>query len=497
MEILRQIPWGEILLYLHTIAVVVCAVRVLYKQRNIGSTLAWLILLFVVPFVGVLLYLLIGEPRLGTARSKRTAEMNRFYAEVSERYLADVHLAIRDDVSPHYRGISHVSAGVTGLYATKHNHLSLLHTTDSILEAMLYDVTHAQETCVLAFYIIDPQGRIETLLEAVEAASVRGVGCIVMADAVGSEGFFKSGWPARLQAAGVKVQKALPVGIWRTLFTRTDLRNHRKILIVDKKVGYTGSFNLVDPRYFKQNAGVGEWVDVMMRCTGPLVLEMAAVFYADIAVEGERNLSEVQKYLTGFVEQVPQMLPDKIGGGNVVAQVIPSAPNQSERVIYDTIICAIHAAERRLLITTPYFVPDEPLLQALTTAARRGVEVTLILPAKVDSLMVRYASRAYYPLLLEAGVNIALYEGGLLHAKTLTVDEDYALFGTVNMDMRSFFLNLEISLAIYDRDMTAAIAARQLAYLADSRMVNAKAWQQRSKWWILVENTVRLMSPLL
>lgn len=497
METFRQIPWGEILLYLHMLAVAVCTVRVLYKQRNIGSALAWLILLFVFPFVGVGLYLLIGEPRLGMTRSKRTAEMNRFYSEVSERYLADVHLAIRDDVSPHYRGISHISANVTGLYATKHNDMALLHTTDSILDAMLFDITHAAETCVLAFYIIDPQGRIETLLEAVEAASVRGVNCMVMADAVGSESFFKSTWPARLQAAGIKVQKALPVGIWRTLFTRTDLRNHRKILIIDKKVGYTGSFNLVDPQYFKQDAGVGEWVDVMMRCTGPLVLEMAAVFYADIAVEDNRNLNEVQKYLTGFAEQIPELLPEKISTGDVVAQVIPSAPNQSERVIYDTIICAIHAAERRLLITTPYFVPDEPLLQALTTAARRGVEVTLVLPAKVDSMMVRYASRAYYPLLLEAGVNIALYEGGLLHAKTLTVDEDYALFGTVNMDMRSFFLNLEISLAIYDREMTAEIAARQLAYLADSRMVNAKAWQQRAKWWMLVENTVRLMSPLL
>ena len=150
-----------------------------------------------------------------------------------------------------------------------------------------------------------------------------------------------------------------------------------------------------------------------------------------------------------------------------------------------------------MLITTPYFVPDETLLMALTTAARRGVDVTLILPAKVDSLLVRYASRAYYRLLLDAGVKIALYEGGLLHAKTLTVDEDYALFGTVNMDMRSFFLNLEISLAIYDRDLTAAIAAHQLAYLHDSHYISISAWQARARWWPLVENTVRLFSPLL
>lgn len=492
-----QITWGEIVLYLHGLAVLGCALRVLYKQRNIGNTFAWLILFFVVPFIGVALYLLLGEPRLGTARAKRTAEMNRFYTEVSERYLADVHLEIRDDLSPHYRGISQLSSSVTGLYATNSNAMSLLYTTESILDSMLDDIRTASHSCVLVFYIIDPQGRIETLLEALEEAAQRGVDCMVLADAVGSKAFFRSYWPRRLRAAKVKVESALPVGLWRSLFTRTDLRNHRKILIVDKKIGYTGSFNLVDPRYFKQNAGVGEWVDVMMRCSGPLVLEMAAVFYADVAVEDDRNLAEVQQYLKGFAEQIPALMPGKRMAGNIVAQVIPSAPNQAERVIYDTIISAIHAAERRLMITTPYFIPDEPLLLALTTAARRGVEVTLILPAKVDSLMVRYASRAYYPMLLEAGVNIALYEGGLLHAKTLTVDDDYALFGTVNMDMRSFFLNLEISLAIYDRAMTAEIAGRQYAYLADSRRIDAGVWRLRPRWWGLVENTVRLMSPLL
>ncbi len=491
------VSWTEILLYLHSAAVLVCALRVLYQQRNIGNALAWLIVLFVFPFLGVVLYLLVGEPRLGSARAKRSAEMNRFYAEVSERYLPERHLVVQDDLPAHYRGISRVASATTGLDATSGNAMTLLDSTDAILGHMLDDIRQAQQSCVLAFYIIDPQGRIQTLLEAVLAARQRGVECVILADAVGSQAFFNSHWPQRLRDAGVTVEAALPVGLWRTLFTRSDLRNHRKILIIDKRIGYTGSFNLVDPQYFKQDAGVGEWVDVMMRCTGPLVLEMAAVFYADVAVENDHSLSAVQSYLSGFAEQIPAILSPQDGGGQILAQVIPSAPDQSQRVIYDTIICAIHAAKRRLLITTPYFVPDEPLLLALTTAARRGVDVTLILPAKVDSLLVRYASRAYYRLLLDAGVKIALYRGGLLHAKTLTVDEDYALFGTVNMDMRSFFLNLEISLAIYDHDMTRQIAERQLGYLKQSDCISIRAWQQRARWWGLVENTVRLVSPLL
>ncbi len=191
------------------------------------------------------------------------------------------------------------------------------------------------------------------------------------------------------------------------------------------------------------------------------------------------------------------MLPEKMRAGNIVAQVIPSAPDQVNRVIYETILSAVYSATRKIMITTPYFVPDEPLLTALTTAAKRGVEVTLILPAKVNSLMVRYASQAYYPMLLKAGVKIALFGGGLLHAKTMVIDDGYTLFGTVNMDMRSFFLNLEISLAIYDKSITCQVSDLQKQYLADSSYITVKGWQQRSKWWGLVENTVRLMSPLL
>lgn len=423
--------------------------------------------------------------------------MNRFYSDFTERYLADVHLDITDNIRPRYRGIAKVAADSTGMGATRSNAMTLLSTTDDILDAMLADIESAQQSCLLAFYIIDPQGRIEDLLEAVLAAANRGVDCAILADAVGSLGFFSSRWPARLRDAGIEVHAALPVGPLRTLFTRSDLRNHRKLLIVDTKIGYTGSYNLVDPRFFKQSSGVGEWVDVMMRCSGPLVLEMAAVFYADVAVENDKNLAGVQQYLGGYTEIIPALLPEKMQAGNVVAQVIPSAPDQSDRVIYETIISAIYAATRKIVITSPYFVPDDPLLMALTTAAKRGVEVTLILPAKVDSLMVRYASRAYYPMLLSAGVKIALFNDGLLHAKTMTIDDGYTLFGTVNMDMRSFFLNLEISLAIYDKGVTKEVSDLQQRYLAGSRYVSVKRWQQRAKWWGLVENTVRLMSPLL
>ena len=396
-----------------------------------------------------------------------------------------------------YQGIANVAASVTGLAASNNNAMQLLTQTDEILEAMLADIQSARQTCALAFYIIEPQGRIQTLLAAVRDAAQRGVECTILADAVGSNAFFGSEWEDNLKAAGVRIVPALPVGVLKTFFSRSDLRNHRKILIVDNLVAYTGSFNLIDPHHFKQSAGVGEWVDLMMRCRGTVVLEMAAVFYADVAVEADEHLAEVRQEIEKLDDKIPELLALKRQSGNAVAQVIPSAPDQSDPVIYETIVCAIHAAKTRVTITTPYFVPDELLLTALTTAAKRGVDVVLILPEKVDSFLVRWASRAYYPKLLTAGVKIALFHGGLLHAKTLVVDGDYALFGTVNMDMRSFFLNLEISLAIYDAPVVREISRAQKAYLRDSRYISVKRWQKRERIWGLVENTVRLFSPLL
>ena len=491
------ISWGQVFLFLHIAAVAVCVVRVLYRQRNTGAAFAWLIILFVFPLFGVAAYLLVGEPRLGMARAKRVEQMNVFYRKFAERHFHDEDLDTRNKMRRRYQGIANVAASVTGLAASNNNAMRLLTQTDEIVDAMLADIQAAHQTCALAFYIIEPQGRIQTLLAAVRDAAKRGVECTILADAVGSSAFFGSEWEGSLKDAGVRIVPALPVGVLKTFFSRSDLRNHRKILIVDNLIAYTGSFNLVDPRYFKQGAGVGEWVDVMMRCRGTVVLEMAAVFYADVAVETDEHLVEVQHEIEQLDGKIPELLALKRQSGDAVAQVIPSAPDQSDPVIYETIVCAIHAAKTRVTITTPYFVPDELLLTALTTAAKRGVEVVLILPEKVDSFLVRWASRAYYPKLLAAGVKIALFHGGLLHAKTLVVDEDYALFGTVNMDMRSFFLNLEISLAIYDAEIARDIAKVQQGYLRDSRYISVSRWQRREKIWGLVENTVRLFSPLL
>lgn len=498
-DILMAWDLSGLAILMYGILVIGCVVRVLYRQKSTGVTFAWLIILFVFPLVGVVLYFMFGESRLGFDRQKRSRQVQMLYQEFGKTHLAKymVHLQPKNQA---YQDIEQLAMSESSFGATAGNDMTLLTTTDDIIHHMIADIDNAQHLCLLSFYIIEPDGKIARLLEALMRASARGVDCLILADAVGSRQFFKSVWVARLKNAGVVVHQSLPVGFIRTFFTRMDLRNHRKLLIIDKQIGYTGSFNLIDPKYFKADSGVGEWVDVMMRCTGSVVLEMVAVLYADVAVENDDNLHIVKERLLSLMQNdthLPDVIMTAQHVGDITAQVVPSGPDQSENAIYRTIIHALHIAKERITITTPYFVPDEPLLLAMTSAAKRGVNVTLIVPKDVDSRLVKYTSRAYFPMLMKNGVHIAQFYGGLLHAKTLVIDDCLCLFGTVNMDMRSFFLNLEITLAIYDKDMTAQIIAQQNAYLKQSETVCITSWQERSSWWGLVENTARLFSPLL
>ena len=267
---------------------------------------------------------------------------------------------------------------------------------------------------------------------------------------------------------------------------RRDLRNHRKIVIIDDQVAYIGSQNLVDPRYFKQSSGVGEWVDAVMRITGPTAVALDAVFSFDWSVETE-NACEIPNMHAGF------------SGLDVgaIAQVVPSGPDLCPQAIYQLLLTGIYAAREKLTITTPYFVPDESILTALLSAAQRGVEVTLIVPARNDSLLVRYASVAYFDDLMSAGVKIALFKAGLLHTKSLTIDDSICIFGSVNLDMRSLWLNFEISLFVYDPVVTGHVKDLQETYLTQSYLLDPNIWRQRSSWHRFAENALRLVSPLL
>ena len=483
--------WTELLVLFHFCLSVTIALRVIYSRRTSSAALAWLTALFAFPILGVITYLLIGEPKLGRERAKRHAELLAFHDAFADRFLPP---PCEPASETRFRQIARLIQGEARYVPTGGNQTRLLADTDAILRAFTADIHAAQHCCLLAFYIVEGSGRVEAVLEALMQAAGRGVRCQLLADALGSSSFWRSPWPQRLRGAGVEVTEALPVGVLKSLWVRSDLRNHRKILVVDYRIAYTGSYNLVDPRLFKQNAGVGEWVDAVMRCEGPVAQELAAMFYGDWAVENDHNLTATLERLNGYVDEMPPRAP---ASGGSQLQVVPSQPGGDTALVYDVLCNALNVAQERVIISTPYFVPDEALLNTLIITARRGVEVVLILPRRVDSRLVRYASRAYYQPLLDAGVRLKMYDGGLLHTKAVVIDGRFALFGTVNMDMRSFYLNLELSLAVYTPETVAAIGALLDGYLKDSEAVSLKKWQQRRRVQRFIERCVRLVSPLL
>ncbi len=290
---------------------------------------------------------------------------------------------------------------------------------------------------------------------ALERAAARGVSCRILVDAVGSRDFLEGPDRKRLEHAGVRVMGALPVGVFRMFVARADLRQHRKTVVIDGRTGYTGSQNMVDPRDFKATAGVGQWVDAMVRVRGPVVDAMEIMFLMDWEMDCGEDCSTLLEAIAA--DPAPPV-------GHATVQVIPSGPGATAGAFAKVLVAAIFAAEREVVLTTPYFVPDQLLKSSLEAAARRGVRVRLTVPKRTDSHLVNGACRALMSDLRQAGVEVHLFDDGLLHTKAVTIDREFSFFGTANLDMRSFWLNFELMLAIYHDGATMRVLAMQEAY---------------------------------
>jgi cardiolipin synthase len=340
----------------------------------------------------------------------------------------------------------------------------------------------------MEFYIWNEGGTADEVLEAVIRAAQRGVSCRLLVDAFGAQPWWKGKQPRQLRDAGVEVRAALPVGLLRTFVGRPDLRLHRKIVVVDGEVAWTGSMNLVDPRLFKQGANVGQWVDAMVRVEGAVVAPLAATLIGDWTLETGEPIHDL-------IEQAGLHLVKSQGPADM--QVIPSGPGETGDGLLQMLLALINAAREELVITTPYLVPDDSIIFALRGAAGRGVKVSLIVPQKVDSFLTRYASRSYYDELLDVGVEIHLYRDGLLHTKSITADGTMSMFGTVNLDMRSLWLDYEVALFVYEPEFTKELRALQQTYINRSDRLDPTVWVSRSFGQRFLENALRLASPLL
>ncbi len=471
----------------HWAIVLGLGLRIILKRRPTGVSLAWLLVVVTVPFVGAVLYLLVGELWLPRRRIGRYTAFKEAISDQIEQI--DEAWDIKgDQLSTLARSLNAQANNPLKISAIGGNAIELFDTSTRCMCAIVDEIDQAQISVSMLFYIWESGGDVDDVERALIRAAGRGVVCRVMVDSAGSKRFLRGKSVRELRQAGVEVVDTLPAGILRALFARIDIRNHRKIITIDHRIAYTGSMNMVDPRLFHLKKGVGQWVDVMARVEGPAARVLDMTLRLDWAVESTDD--------PRAVGAMGLDLPIE-SAGDVPLQVVPSGPDQGPQIIHDMLLTLIYTAQDRLIITTPYFIPSEAMLAALTAASKRGVRITLVVPAKIDSVLVRHASKSYYEDLLDAGVEIRAYTGGLLHAKTVTADNEVAMLGTVNMDKRSFWINFEVSLFAYDERVVRDLRRLQDGYIEQSEQIEPEAWRSRSIFARLIQNTVQLLAPIL
>ncbi len=463
------------------------AAHVVMLRRPVGMSLSWLMIVLLFPILGPLTYLLFGHNWLGIMRSRWAEQMRQHYVNWKQRQQPWVHDKWPARLSDPAQ-LSRIIAATLGELPIGGNSLRLLDTSEAVFTAMILDIDAAKKSCNAEFYIWEVGGLADEFCDSLERAAIRGIEVQILVDAVGSRGFLKSEHCRRLRQAGVEVRAALPVWPFRAIFYRFDLRMHRKTLIVDDQIGYVGSQNLADPKIFRHGAGFGQWVDAMVRITGPAVDSLSMVFFEDWHFE-QTDFAVASQWESA--RPIPEVR------GDVPVQVVPSGPGMPSESIMQILLNAIYMADHDLMITTPYFVPDESLQRALISAVRRGVRVTLIVPGKVDSRLVRLASRPCLRELAREGVQVAEYKAGMLHTKSITIDRDTSIFGSLNLDPRSFELNFELMLMIYDETFTAQLIELQQEYVRHSKVLSNDPANAPHLLTRFAENCVRLVSPLL
>lgn len=452
----------------------------LRPNRDPTSRLAWLFVVGVFPLLGIFAYLLLGEVNIGRRRVARReavfARLQSLQAEENETIVPERH-----------SGIFRLGQSISRFQPVGGNTARLLADSNATIDEMVADIDAAMQHVHLLFYIWLPDNNGCKVIEALKRAAARGVTCRAMVDDLGSRTLIRSDHWQAMRRAGVHLASGLPVGnlLLRAFMGRIDLRNHRKIVVIDGRITYCGSQNCTDPEFLVK-ANYAPWVDAMMRFEGPIVRQNQLLFASD--------------WMSGIDEDLEDLLrgsPVSPISDAVPAQVIATGPTARFSAMSQMFESLMYAAQRELVISTPYYVPNESLQNALCTTARRGVDTKIILPARNDSRVVGAASRSYYADLLAAGVEIHEYVGGLLHTKSVTLDGEITLIGSANMDRRSFNLNYENNILLYDGDLTAAMRQRQQDYIDRSTPVTARmvaSWSMPLRLW---HNSVATLGPLL
>lgn len=467
----------------------IVAIGVVPENRRPSSSTAWLLIILLLPVVGLPLFFLIGSPYVRGRRNKIQEQANE---KLEQGNTQRPTLPGEVTASPELTSLIALNRRLTALSCVTGVNEGLFGDTREFYAAMTQAVREAKSFVHVEIYIMAWDDTTDDFFTALSDAVGRGVSVKLLMDHIGSRKY--PGWKRfrrRLTKAGIDWHLMMPIDLLRGRWRRPDLRNHRKLMVVDGGTAFMGSHNLIDPTYDSaKNAEIGrEWQDLSIRLSGNVVQSVQSVFAVDWFSETGELLSAEEH----FVEVADEMP----GGASNALQIVPSGPGFLTEPNLRLFTSLIHMATEKIAITSPYFVPDESLLNAITTAAYRGLRVDLFVGESADQFMVGHAQRSYYRALLEAGVHIYLYPApAVLHAKYLTIDDEVGVIGSSNLDFRSFNLDYEVSLMGFGGDLVSSLQANDAHYREVSKELTLQEWEDQPWYSRYVDNVMRLTSAL-
>ena len=478
--------WWVVLVFIVDIVIRVTAIIIVPRNRRPTAAMAWLLAIYFIPIVGVFLFLLIGNPRLPRKRRRKQERINDYIHDTSASLDFGT---LRPHAPQWFTSLVTLNRNLGAMPLAGDNAAHLIPDYQESLDAMAEAIRQAERFVHVEFYILQADAATDNFFRALEETAARGVTVRVLLDHWANRGkpFYKRTLK-RLSDMGAQWHLMLPVQPLRGKYQRPDLRNHRKLLVVDGRVAFTGSQNVTDSTYnLRKNIRRGlHWVDLMVRIEGPVVASVNAVFLSDW-------YSETDEVLT---EQI-DLFDVTSGPGDLDCQIVPSGPGFEFQNNLKLFAGLLYAAQRKIIVVSPYFVPDEALLLAITTACQRGIHVELFVSEEGDQAIVYHAQRSYYEALLRAGVKIWMYERPfILHTKSLTIDDEVAIVGSSNMDMRSFGLNMEISLFVRGEEFVRQMRSVEDRYRSLSRELTLEEWEKQPLRSTVLDNLARLTSAL-
>lgn len=467
----------------------ITAIIVVPRNRRPGSALAWLLAIMVLPIVFFPLYLMFGKAQLPRKRHRKQVVINRLM-HVRAQSIPDSDL---DEDTPSWlQSAVKLNRELGAFPLTGNNSADVEIDYERTFARMAEDIRGARREVHALFYTMALDEATEEFFTALCEAADRGVTVRVLYDHWGSlshRGPYRA-MRRRLDAHGIAHYPMMPTKPFRDgAFQRPDLRNHRKLLIIDGEIGWMGSQNVIASHYDKRShrrRGM-HWQETNLRLRGPIVSEMNLLFSTDWYYEAGESLP---------VDSVVRPSPDT--SGSYECQLVPSGPGfvfENNLLLFNQLF---YSARERIVAVSPYFVPDESMLTALVTAAKRGVEVELFVSEIGDQFLVFHAQRSYYTQLLEAGVRIQLHRAPtILHAKHVTIDDSVTVIGSSNMDIRSFLLNMETSIMVGGTDFMAKMHEVEDIYRSRSTELTLEAWQSRPRLGMLLDDVCRLASAVV